>query len=138
MTCEPEVWAADHRRSLLMFPDLNPVDMSDLEGMQETVSRLRTGNRIEMLALMKNRVLKMSMTEPYADNPEAMKVFMDMKGFLDSLLDEELIHLGDSVQWSYGEDLMKKDDRRTVGEVELEYLRTHCPRVSESEKTIKS
>ena len=116
-----------------MFPDVNPADMSDPEGIQQILTQLRNRDRIEILALVNNQVLKMSMSEPYAENPIAMKLLTDLNGFIKSVLDEELIHLGDSLQWSYGEDLAKMD-RRTVAEVELEYLRTHTPRGSKVEK----
>jgi hypothetical protein len=117
-----------------MFPDLELDSMTDFEGMREIVSWFRPRDRIEILSLVNNQVLKMSMSEPYAENPIAMKVFIDLNEFLKSILEEELVHLGDSVQWSYSEDLAKMD-RRTVAEVELEYLRKHKPRRSESEKT---
>ncbi len=117
-----------------MFPDLDFGSMSDFDGMQETISRLRNRDRIEVLALVRNRVLKMSMTEPYAGSPIATEALTDLNSFLKCVLDNELIHLGDSVQSSYL-DVLPQKDLKTVSEVETEYCHSHTPRGPEPTKT---
>jgi hypothetical protein len=112
-------------------------NQEEIKQADETLHHLAAAGRIELLALINNRILKMRMKEEFIEDLAAQKVLNDLESFLRPIIYKELVNLGDAAQMRYHECFVSWD-LLTVAEVELEFYRTHSSTngASESERAV--